>query len=180
MKRNLGRQKKEDRRENNFLIVPYHMKNLNVTKKIARKSNRKLATRRNVTLFNALHNDKDLLKDQEKSGVYKIPIKDIKENESRAYIDVTSRTIKKRIEEHKMDIQNARLTTALAVEAYNSDIEIKWDEVKRIKPVPVNTQPTITEALEIIKRTEKEKLVNDKLNWEPPAAWKYALADSRV
>lgn len=72
------------------------------------------------------------------------------------------------------------MTTALAIEAYSSDIEIKWDETKKIKSVPTNTQPTITEAVEIIKRGSKELLVNDKLNWEPSGAWRYVMSKAKL
>lgn len=90
---------------------------------------------------------------------------------------MTSRTIERRVEEHKRDIQQARLTTALALEAYNKDIDIKWNATKQIKPIPNNTLPIVTEMLEILKRVKKEKLVNDRINWESLIAWKYALTD---
>lgn len=98
-------------------------------------------------------------------------------NEEKSYIGVTSRTIERRMEEHKRDIQQAKLTTALAVEAYNRNIDIKWDNVKQIKPVQDNMMPVITEMLEIWKCFDKEKLVNDRVNWEPSVAWKYALSN---
>lgn len=54
---------------------------------------------------------------------------------------------------------------------------MNWNEVKRIKNVPNHTKPIITEMLEILKRAEKEKLINDQTNWEPSIAWKYAMKD---
>lgn len=77
-------------------------------------------------------------------------------------------------------MRNAKLTTALAVEAYYNDIEIKWEETKKVKSVPTYTQPTITEAVEIIIRSRKEQLVNDKLNWEPSGAWKYVIRNTKL
>lgn len=180
MKNKLGRSRKEEEENKSFMVVPYHLKNMNVMKKLAKKNKKQLASKRNPTLFNTLRNDKDPLEQQEKSGVYRIPLRDTRENKEKAYIGVTTRTIKRRIEEHKRDVRNAKLTTALAIEAYSSDIEIKWDETKKIKSVPTNTQPTITEAVEIIKRGSKELLVNDKLNWEPSGAWRYVMSKAKL
>lgn len=44
------------------------------------------------------------------------------------YIGVTRKTLAKRMEEHKKDIVQAKLTTTLSVEAYNRDLKIKWEE----------------------------------------------------
>lgn len=88
------------------------------------------------------------------------------------------RTIRKRVNKHKRAIQQAKLTTVLATEAYQNDIAINWNEIKRIKHVPNRTKLIITETLEILKRADKEKLINDQTNWKPSIAWKYAMVDS--
>lgn len=170
------REEKEERgQRSNFLTVPYHLKNLNLTKRIVKKNKKHLATKRNLTLFHALRNEKDPLEQKERRGVCRIPVKDVQKNEETVYVGVTSRTIDKWLEEHKKDIEQAKLTTSLAIEAYNKNINIRWDDVKQIRPILDNTQLVVMDTLEILKRTGKERLINDRVNWEPPLAWKYVL-----
>lgn len=64
---------------------------------------------------------------------------------------------------------------SLSTEAYSKNISISWDSAKLIKPVLLQTQPIITESIEIIKRKYSENLINDRVAWEPPQTWKYAL-----
>lgn len=68
----------------------------------------------------------------------------------------------KRMEEHKKDIAQARLSTSLAVEAYNRDLKIKWDETQIVRPLNVLTQATITESIEMLKRQKMENILNEK------------------
>lgn len=49
-----------DNRE--FLPVPYHLKDLSVVKKVAKNKNRRIASERSTTVFNALRNEKDPLR----------------------------------------------------------------------------------------------------------------------
>lgn len=70
---------------------------------------------------------------------------------------VTSRMIAKHMEEHKKDIELARLNTLLAVEAYNKDISIDWKKVVRIKPVLDRTQPTVTKISKNIGGGQEKK-----------------------
>lgn len=149
---------------------------MNVIRKIAKEENKRIATKRAPTVFNTLRNEKDKLKQSERTGVYKIPIRDVQLQREAAYLGVTSRAVHKRVEEHKKDIAQARLSTSLAQEAYSRDIEILWDQTKVVKPVPQHTLPTITESLEILRRKESENLINDRMAWEPSQAWKFAVA----
>lgn len=160
------------------MTVPQHLKNLNMTKKLAKRKKKCKVSRRNPTVYSMLRNEKDPLEQMEKTGVYKIPFKDMQTNENKSYIGVTLRTIRKRVNEHKRAIQQAKLTTVLATEPYQNDIAINWNEIKRIKHVPNRTKLIITETLEILKRADKEKLINDQTNWKPSIAWKYAMVDS--
>lgn len=84
----------------------------------------------------------------------------------------------RRIAEHKNDIKLARMSTSLVQEAYDKDIEILWNEAKVVKAIPLHMQPTVVESLEIIRRKSKEHLINDRLAWEPPQAWKFALTNN--
>lgn len=110
-----------------------------------------------------------------RKGVYKIPLVEVGGNGNKAYVGVTTRRLSKRIEEHKKDIEKANITTSLAQEAYANDIDVQWKKAEIIRRIPPHMQPTIMESLEIIKRKEKELLINDKLAWEPSDVWKYAL-----
>lgn len=114
-----------------------------------------------------MRNDKDPLTKLEQKGVYRIPIMEEGVNNKKAYVGVTTRKLHKRLDEHKKDIAQARLTTSLAKEAYDKNIKIVWEEAEIIKKVPKWTQPTIVESLEILKRKVKEGLINDKLAWKP-------------
>lgn len=158
-----------------FLPVPYHLKNFNCVKRIAKSRSKRLAPERSTTVFNALRNEKDPLEETERRGVYKIPIWQPDRQINSAYVGVTSRNLSKRIEEHKIDIKKARTSTSLAQEAYASNIEVNWKEARIIRNVPRHTQPVISESLEILRRKEKENLVNDRIAWEPSGAWKYAI-----
>lgn len=88
----------------NFLSVPYNLKNLQVVKSIAKKTKKDLATRRAPTQFNLIRNEKDPLKPQDKYGVYKIPVIDNSSYDRQAYIGVTDRNLSKRLTEHRRDI----------------------------------------------------------------------------
>lgn len=152
-----------DNIQQHYTSIPYHLKNVNIVKKTIKNKNKCIATKRNPTVFNILRNEKDRLKDWERSGVYKIPINDLQHNKETAYVGVTVRPLAKRINEHKNDIKTAKMSTSLAQEAYDNNIEILWNEAKIIKPIPPHTQPTIVESLEITRRKSKEGLINDKV-----------------
>lgn len=96
-----------------------------------------------------------------------------------AYVGVTTRMVNKRLEEHKNDIAKGKLTTSLAMEAYSKDLSINWDQTKVIKQILPQTQPIIAESIEIMRRKSAENLINDKMAWEPPQAWKYALEEEK-
>lgn len=66
------------------------------------------------------------------------------------------------------------MTTALAVEAYGSNIEIEWDNAKIIEQVDKEEHKYLIEALEIVKRQKDEKLVNNKVTGIPKP-WEYAM-----
>lgn len=45
--------------------------------------------------------------------------------------------------------------------------------------VPPCMEPTITESLEIFCRKDRENLVNDRMAWELPQAWRFALTKAQ-
>lgn len=103
------------------------MKNLEVVRRIARNINRRLTSYRDPTVFNLLRSDKEPIQQQERTRVYRIPIDNIRTQEEASYIGVTVRNLKKRLYEHKENIRQGKLTTALATEAYSEDLNIKWE-----------------------------------------------------
>lgn len=164
--------------EQRYFPVPYHMKHIKMIKNLANRKGRSLAPRRAPTVFNLLRNNKDPLNQMERSGVYKILTKDLNTGKESAYVGVTTRSEAKRVEEHKNDIAKGKLTTSLAIEAYDKDLSINWEQTKVIRQIIPRTQPIIAESIEIIKRSE-ENLINDKLAWESPQAWRYTLSKEK-
>lgn len=65
------------------------------------------------------------------------------------------------------------------MEAYSKNISVKWDETEVVKPILRHTRPMIAESLEILRRSETEELVNDRLTWEPAPAWRYVVGRKR-
>lgn len=59
------------------MSVPYNMKNLEVIRRVAKKRKRKLVAHRASTLFNLLRNDTDPLQQEERRGIYRIPVQDM-------------------------------------------------------------------------------------------------------
>lgn len=51
---------------------------------------------------------------------------------------------------------------ALAVKAYVTDLKIQWDDAKVVRPVKKRTQVSTAETLEIMRRQNDEKLLNDR------------------
>lgn len=110
----------------------------------------------------------------ERTGVYEIPVMKMKEGECSKYIGVTTRTLGQRIAEHKKDIYKGKLSTTLAIEVYDNDLEVNWNRAKIIRQVEKNEYKYLMEALGITRREDKESLLNDKVQ-DIPKAWQYAI-----
>lgn len=70
----INTQKASDKAEG-YLPIPHGLRKYDFVRRLAKKENKKLASRRPPTVFNLLWNEKDPLKEYEKTGVYKIPVK---------------------------------------------------------------------------------------------------------
>lgn len=114
------------------MITPYNLNNFNFVDKAAKKLNKKVAIQRTATIFDLIWNEKHPQKDVEKQGVYKIPVERKATRSATSYIGVITRTLAQRIDEHKIDLNKGRLMTALAIKAYSSDLQIKWDKAEII------------------------------------------------
>lgn len=159
---------------NMFVSIPHNLSKYCCIKNLVKKQGKKIATKRLPTVYSELRNEKQPLKMTEKSGVYEIPVRNVKDGECSKYIGVTTRTLEQRITEHKRDISKGKITTALATEAYANDLEINWNRAKVIRHLERNEHKYITETLEILQRQDKESLLNERVV-EVSKAWEYAI-----
>lgn len=158
-----------------YITVSSNLAKYGVIKKLATKTNRKVAPLRGQTIFNLLRNEKDPRSEKEKQGVYEIPVTNVRMQQPAKYIGVTTRTLAQRLQEHKSDIANARTTTVLALETYAEDLDVKWEEARIIKQIRNKKHAYTAETLEIFRRQQHENLLNDRTAVDLPAVWKYAL-----
>lgn len=97
--------------------------------KMQKVAERKVVFTRRNTVFNLTRNDKDKRKILDMPGVYQIPIDTNKEE---IYIGSTARSLKKRLQEHRMDQEKERTTTALAQRLGSYDATPKWNDTKLV------------------------------------------------
>lgn len=151
-----------------------------MVKNLVKINNKGVAYKRYPTLFNQLRNDKDKIERKQKSGVYKIPLRNYDTNVDEVYIGVTTRNLEKRLCEHKKDVCKGRTTTALAMRALEFNIRVDWDKAKVIRPLIRDEHALLAEALEIYTSANKEDLVNiNQPMKELPGAWKYLMTKNR-
>lgn len=60
-------------------------------------------------------------------------------------------------------------------QAYEYNVNIKWDQAKVISRVTDPGELYTAEKLHIYKRSQQEKVVNERDKEGLPTAWKYAL-----
>lgn len=73
--------------------------------------------------------------------------------------------------EHKQDVANTRLTTALATKAYEQDISIDWKNAKMLRSTYHMRGFTTLEAIEIERRAHKGITINDGSPIDLPDSW---------
>lgn len=95
-----------------YKTLPDSMRGLRTIENILKKTRVKLAFKRGPTVFQALKNVKDKYYPGQETGVYRIPLHN--NDTGSVYIGATRRSLKDRIEEHKRDIKQGKLTAALA------------------------------------------------------------------
>lgn len=123
----------DENRKNTWMMVPHDLGKYSCIKKLAKGQDKKLVSRRLQTIYNRLKNEKQPLTETERTGVYEILVTKMKEGECSKYIGVTTRTLGQRIAKHKKDIYKGKLSTALAIEAYDNDLEVHWNRAKIIR-----------------------------------------------
>lgn len=135
-----------------------------------------LITKREPMVFDLLRNDKDKKQENSKSGVYQIPMNSNgTEEEKEFYIGITERCLEDRIKEHKYDIKNGNMKTALAKKFYESSIDIKWEESIAVRKIDKNENKFLVETIEILKREKYLRLINDKQSENVSSAWNFAV-----
>lgn len=89
---------------------------------LAKNQKKTLAVKRGPTLFNLLFNGKNLLSDAEKPGIYKIPVHNKKHANQLHILEYQEETGTQSLDEHKQDVLKGKLTTALAIKSYTTDL----------------------------------------------------------
>lgn len=115
---------------NTCYTIPYRLHNSKEVKSSLRSANRNSAFRRAPTVFEVIRNDKS-----KRQEGYKVPLKNIEDNQLETYIGTTVRNFKQRIKEHKESIRRGDLCTALAQRVFEKNAEVLWQNAKVIKSV---------------------------------------------
>lgn len=118
---------------------------------------------------------KDRYSRLEKSGIYQIPLRNIDRQKDEVYIGATSRNLKDRLQEHESDIKKGLLSTALARQAYEQNIRIKWDESKIIQRVNDIRELHTAEEINILTGSKSGAVINERQSLDLPIPWKYTL-----
>lgn len=67
--------------------------------------------------------------------VYKVPLRNLDDNQLEVYIGATARNFKDRILEHKDNVHKGDLYTALTQRVYEKNANVLWQDAKIIKNV---------------------------------------------
>lgn len=97
------------------------------------------------------------------------------DNKIETYVGAMVSNFKDRLAEHKADISKGNFNTALAIRAYEKDINVLWHEACVIKEVrDCKVLPT-TEKIEILKGNKTGNIINIRQADGLSNAWKYAI-----
>ncbi|XP_023236944.1 uncharacterized protein LOC111636026 [Centruroides sculpturatus] len=110
-----GCNKTGDKKEKKqFTIIEYRAPLSNIYRKIGIESNKKIAYKRNTTIYQMLKNDKTPVDWRLVPGVYRIPLHDKMLKKDLYYIKATNRSLKERLEKHEKNIRFKQPITTLA------------------------------------------------------------------
>ncbi|XP_067126607.1 uncharacterized protein [Centruroides vittatus] len=166
----------ESKEKGEFTIMEYRAQLSNIYRRIGIEKNKKVAYRRNPTIFQLLRNDKAPIDRMKIPGVYRIPVQDKRRSTELYYIGATKRSLAVRLEEHKRNVRCRQPVTALANYAIADpdEVSINWDNAKIVQKVANIRQLKYTEAWCINKYNEKEQSINFKESYRIPSAWRAA------
>ncbi|XP_023233804.1 uncharacterized protein LOC111633468 [Centruroides sculpturatus] len=171
-----GNKSKVKREKKEFTVMEYRAQLSNIYRKIGIESNKKIAYKRNTTIFQMLRNDKTPVDRRLIPGVYRIPLYDRRLNKELYYIGATKRSLNERLKEHKKNVSFKQPVTALANYAIAdpTEIDIKWSKADVIQKVKNIKHLKYAEAWHIYKSKEKGRNINFRESNKIASAWKAA------
>ncbi|XP_067119305.1 uncharacterized protein [Centruroides vittatus] len=158
---------------NQRTVVQYNRGMHDIYKEIARKKGTDLTFSRTQSIYSLLRNAKDKPDFLRAPGVYSIPVRDHRSQTDLIYIGSTKRSVKKRIAEHRYDVNKKRHTTALSTYATDPDIKADFDKTSLIKTSFDTDRIRALETLEIYKASKSGKCINFKDGNVLSYAWRY-------
>lgn len=138
----------------------------------------RMAWRRGCTIFGNLRNGKESVPKDRKAGIYSIPIQYSANNNVHYYIGSTCRNLRTRLKEHKADIHAGRLSTALAIKAYEDSIIIDWNKARVIKQVNDAKGLMTLEAIQLERLAQNNLTIDDTTPVDLPASWRWCAINS--
>ncbi|XP_067121294.1 uncharacterized protein [Centruroides vittatus] len=160
---------------NKITKFTYNKSSKGIMKEIANRKETRMVLKRAPNLYTILRNDKDRIKKEEKAGVYKIPYENAELGIVKDYIGVTTRTLGKRLKEHKYDVRKGSNATVLSQYAQTQGSVIKWKEAEIVKPLSSPTLAGTAAKIEIYKSKLGEACINARDADSLPTAWKFVV-----
>ena len=118
----------DNRKNNNFLSIPFHPKLLDISHKVNKTANGKvnIVFNYNNTVRKKLVHNKAPDSDKQKVGVYEIPCKVCEEK----YFGESGRGLEIRLTEHKRAYDSHQLNNALVKHSWDKDHHIDWEKAQ--------------------------------------------------
>lgn len=158
-----------------YNVIPYRLHNNTAMKSSIKAANVVSAFKRAPTIFNILCNDKTKRGEGFRTGIYKVPLINLEDNQFEVYIGATAGNLKDRISEHKNNVRKGELCTALALRAYEKSVDIFWKDAKIIKNILDPKDLPISEKLHILKYNQTGKVINSRQADGVSEAWRYTI-----
>lgn len=161
-----------------FADITYYSTMDKVLKRALKDGRYRMARKRGPTIFNILRNEKDHILNSRKSGVYSIPLYSRDEGTTQYYIGSTKRNLDKMLKEHKADIKAGRMSTALAIKAYEHDVMIDWGRATILKSIYDGRGLTTIEAIELEKVARTHITINNSSHVVLPPSRKWCATNT--
>ncbi|XP_023234359.1 uncharacterized protein LOC111633935 [Centruroides sculpturatus] len=159
-------------------IVEYNHHLANIYREISSRTNNKVTYSRPRSIYSLLRNGKDTLDLKCAPGVYSIPIWDDRFNNKLVYVGSTKRSLRKRLQEHKYDIDNNKHTTTLSTVATEPGIRVDLQNARMVRLSQRTDQLRIMETLEIYKAGLNNTCINSKDAVNISKAWKFCYEET--
>ncbi|XP_023211440.1 uncharacterized protein LOC111614308 [Centruroides sculpturatus] len=167
---------KDKKGKKEFTIMEYRAPLSNIYRKIGIESKKKIAYKRNTTIFQMLRNDKTPVDRRLVPDVYRIPLHDKRLKKELYYIGATKRSPRERLKEHEKNIRFKQPITALANYAIAdpTEIAIEWSKADIIQKIDNKQHLKYAEAWHIYKYRKKRQNINFREANKIASAWKAA------